>query len=250
MLPPAPPPPPPPKSDATAASVRAPPPPPPLATPAPATQPALPVDRARPGVPIEAVEGLAMALGTAGDSGRRIAVVGARRNMGTTLAAISLARALAKQGRVVLLDLALESPNLSAIASEADAPGISELVVGSASFGQIITRDQLFARPRDHGRAGQSRRRHHHGFAAACHHAGGARPQLRLCRARCRRLAGDRAGAVCAACAARRAGRRRYRRARDRKRTRAAVRGRLPQCQRAGKRAAGPEEDDGRRAAA
>ncbi len=98
--------------------------------------------RASAGVPIEAVEGLARALGTAGESARRIAVVGARRNMGTTLAAISLARALAKQGRVVLLDLALESPKLAAIASEADTPGISDLVMGSASFGQIITRDK------------------------------------------------------------------------------------------------------------
>jgi Mrp family chromosome partitioning ATPase len=93
-------------------------------------------------VPIEAVEGLAVALGTAGESGRRIAVVGARRNMGTTLAAISLARALAKQGRVVLVDLALESPNLSVIATDENIPGISELVMGSASFGQIITRDR------------------------------------------------------------------------------------------------------------
>ena len=92
--------------------------------------------------PIEAIEGLAAALGTAGDSGRRIAVVGARRNMGTTLAAISLARALAKQGRAVLVDLALESPNLSVIASDANAPGPERAGQGSASFGQIITRDR------------------------------------------------------------------------------------------------------------
>jgi succinoglycan biosynthesis transport protein ExoP len=94
------------------------------------------------GVPADAIEGLAAALGTAGDSGRRVAVVGARRNMGTTLAAISLARALAKQGRAVLVDLALESPNLSVIASDANAPGLSELVEGTVSFGQIITRDR------------------------------------------------------------------------------------------------------------
>ena len=94
------------------------------------------------GVPTDAIEGLAAALGTAGDSGRRVAVVGTRRNMGTTLAAISLARAFARQGRAVLVDLALESPNLSVIASDANAPGLSELVQGSVSFGQIITRDR------------------------------------------------------------------------------------------------------------
>ena len=104
--------------------------------------PAMDSPRASAGVLIEAVEGLARALGTAGESARRIAVVGAHRNMGTSLAAISLARALAKQGRVVLLDLALESPNLSAIATDADIPGVSELVMGAASFGQIITRDK------------------------------------------------------------------------------------------------------------
>jgi Mrp family chromosome partitioning ATPase len=94
------------------------------------------------GVPLEAVEGLARALGGAGESARRIAVVGERRNMGTTLAAITLARALARQSRVVLVDLALDSPNLSAIASDSSAPGIAELVQGSVSFGQIITRDK------------------------------------------------------------------------------------------------------------
>ena len=106
--------------------------------PQPATVRAAPVA----GVPADAIEGLAAALGTAGDSGRRVAMVGARRNMGTTLAAISLARALAKQGRVVLVDLALDSPNLSVIASDVNAPGLSELVQGSVSFGQIITRDR------------------------------------------------------------------------------------------------------------
>jgi exopolysaccharide transport family protein len=104
--------------------------------------PVLDGPRAGTGVALEAIEGLAHALATAGDSGRRIAMVGERRNMGTTLAAITLARALAKQGRVVLVDLALGSPNLSVIASDPDAPGISELVLGSASFGQIITRDR------------------------------------------------------------------------------------------------------------
>ena len=149
-----------------------------------------------------------------------------------------LARPRAGQaGQGGTLDLALESPNLAAIASEADAPGISDLVMGSASFGQIITRDKY---SRVHViTAGQAKADGATIMAspASRHHAGGARPQLRLCRGRRRRLAGDFAGAVCAACAARRAGGRRHRRARNRKRARAAVRGRLPQCERARKRA-------------
>ena len=64
------------------------------------------------------------------------------RNVGTTFAAITLARALAKDGNVVLVDLAFGAPNLSVISTDPNAPGIAELVRGTASFGDIITRDQ------------------------------------------------------------------------------------------------------------
>ncbi|MCC6891097.1 MAG: lipopolysaccharide biosynthesis protein [Hyphomicrobiales bacterium] len=94
------------------------------------------------GVPTDAIDGLAKALGAADEGGRRIAMVGTRRNMGTTLASISLARALARQGRTILVDLALASPNLSVIASDPNAPGLYDLVGGAASFGQVITRDR------------------------------------------------------------------------------------------------------------
>jgi MinD-like ATPase involved in chromosome partitioning or flagellar assembly len=90
----------------------------------------------------DAIEVLVKDLSAAGEAGRRITVLGARRNMGTTQASIALARALVKQARVVLVDLALDAPNLSVIATDPNAPGISELVLGSASFGQIITRDR------------------------------------------------------------------------------------------------------------
>jgi Mrp family chromosome partitioning ATPase len=55
---------------------------------------------------------------------------------------MALARALAAKGRTVLVDLALNSPNLTAIACDANAPGLGDLVHGAASFGQIITRDR------------------------------------------------------------------------------------------------------------
>jgi uncharacterized protein involved in exopolysaccharide biosynthesis/Mrp family chromosome partitioning ATPase len=89
------------------------------------------------------IEGLASELTSAGEAGRRITVLGARRNMGTTLTTISLARALGKGARVVLIDLALDAPGLSVIAADANGPGISELILGSASFGDIITRDRF-----------------------------------------------------------------------------------------------------------
>jgi Mrp family chromosome partitioning ATPase len=74
--------------------------------------------------------------------GRRITVIGSIRNVGATQSALKLARGLGEQSRVILVDLALESPNLSAIATDPAAPGLAELVAGSASFGQIITRDR------------------------------------------------------------------------------------------------------------
>jgi uncharacterized protein involved in exopolysaccharide biosynthesis/Mrp family chromosome partitioning ATPase len=94
-------------------------------------------------MPVSTVEQIAHTLRQAGDSGRRVTVVGAMRNVGTTYAAISLARALAKEANVVLVDLAFGAPNLSVISTDPNAPGIAELVRGAASFGDIITRDQF-----------------------------------------------------------------------------------------------------------
>jgi tyrosine-protein kinase Etk/Wzc len=89
------------------------------------------------------VDDVVRALRNAGDAGRRVTVVGAVRNVGTTLTAIALARALARDGRVVLIDLALDAPNLAVISTDPNAPGIADLVRGTATFSQIITRDRF-----------------------------------------------------------------------------------------------------------
>ena len=101
-----------------------------------ATHPAL-------GVPLVAIDELARSLRTAGEGGRRVAVFGAARNVGTTLSAVTLARALARDARVVLIDLAVGAPNLAAISSDPQAPGVADVVRGTASFGDVITRDKL-----------------------------------------------------------------------------------------------------------
>jgi tyrosine-protein kinase Etk/Wzc len=88
------------------------------------------------------VDGVAGELRQAGDAGRRISVIGTVRNVGTTYAAINLARSLAQSANVVLVDLAFSAPNLSVLSSNPNAPGIAELVRGMASFGDIVTRDQ------------------------------------------------------------------------------------------------------------
>lgn len=90
------------------------------------------------------IETLANALAGMGESGRRIVLFGVGRNVGTTHAALSLARTLAaKGGRVVLADLALTAPNLSVMSVDPQAPGFAELARGTASFGDIITRDKF-----------------------------------------------------------------------------------------------------------
>lgn len=93
---------------------------------------------------VMAIEDLARALRQLGEAGRRVTVVGAARNVGTTYTALGLARGLATQGaRVVLVDLALGAPNLAVISTNPEAPGFAELVRGTATFGQIVTRDKF-----------------------------------------------------------------------------------------------------------
>lgn len=116
---------------------------PPLVPPImPAMAPAAPFAAAAPPLPVNTVDQIAASLRQGGDAGRRVAVVGAARNVGTTFAAISLARALAKDANVVLVDLAFGAPNLSVISTDPAAPGVAELIRGQSSFGDIITRDQ------------------------------------------------------------------------------------------------------------
>ncbi|MGD9768859.1 MAG: GumC family protein, partial [Pseudolabrys sp.] len=79
------------------------------------------------------IDQIAAELKEAGDEGRRATVVGTMRNVGTTFAAISIARALARDSRVCLVDFDFNSPNLSVISSDPDAPGIADLARGTAS---------------------------------------------------------------------------------------------------------------------
>jgi tyrosine-protein kinase Etk/Wzc len=88
------------------------------------------------------VDEIARKLRQAGEAGRRVAIFGREHNVGTTYAAITLARILAKEASVVLVDLAFASPNLSVLSTDAKAPGIAELARNAASFGDIVTRDQ------------------------------------------------------------------------------------------------------------
>jgi uncharacterized protein involved in exopolysaccharide biosynthesis/Mrp family chromosome partitioning ATPase len=90
------------------------------------------------------IETLATALVSLGEQGRSIVLFGVGRNVGTTHAALELARTLSAKGtRVVLADLALNAPNVSVMSADPQAPGFAELARGTASFGDIITRDKF-----------------------------------------------------------------------------------------------------------
>ncbi len=60
-----------------------------------------------------------------------------------TLTALTLARLMTHQAKVVVVDLAASSPTMSAVSADASAPGLAELMQGEASFSQIITKDRL-----------------------------------------------------------------------------------------------------------
>jgi uncharacterized protein involved in exopolysaccharide biosynthesis/Mrp family chromosome partitioning ATPase len=93
-------------------------------------------------LPPDPIEALARELAQAGEEGRRITLLGVMRKIGAAPAAITLARMLTRHGNVVLVDLAFGQPKLAAISSDPSAPGLGELIQGSASFGDVITRDR------------------------------------------------------------------------------------------------------------
>ena len=57
--------------------------------------------------------------------------------------ALTLARLMARQAKVVVVDLSASSPMISAVSVDPAAPGLAELMLGEASFSQIITKDRL-----------------------------------------------------------------------------------------------------------
>jgi succinoglycan biosynthesis transport protein ExoP len=89
------------------------------------------------------LERLAEHFVAAGDRARKITVIGAETAAGTSLTALALARLMSRKANVVLVDLSLESNALSSAALDPSALGVSDLVSGAATFGQIITRDRM-----------------------------------------------------------------------------------------------------------
>ncbi|MCK1302970.1 MULTISPECIES: exopolysaccharide transport family protein [unclassified Bradyrhizobium] len=89
------------------------------------------------------IQQLADSLRAAGTMAKKVTVLGTASGEAITLSALTLARHLARDARVVVVDLAASSPTMAAVSVDASAPGLAELMQGEASFAQIITRDKL-----------------------------------------------------------------------------------------------------------
>ncbi len=89
------------------------------------------------------IEQLARDMRAAGPAARKITVLGTGHNDSISLTALTLARILARDAKVVLVDLSAASPTLKAVSNDASAPGLAELMLGEASFGQVITKDRM-----------------------------------------------------------------------------------------------------------
>lgn len=89
------------------------------------------------------IERLADSLRAAGPAAKKVTVLGTASGEAITLSALTLARRLARDARVIVVDLAGSSLTIAAVSVDATAPGLAELMQGEASFAQIITRDKL-----------------------------------------------------------------------------------------------------------
>src|ERR1700682_331774 len=91
------------------------------------------------------IEQLADDVNTAGDAARKVTILGTAANESITLTALTLARLLARNSRVVVVGLSASSAAISAISAvsvDPDAPGLAELMLGETSFSQVITKDR------------------------------------------------------------------------------------------------------------
>ncbi len=89
------------------------------------------------------IEQLADRLCSAGNAAHKVTVLGTAPGESIALTALTMARLMARQAKVVVVDLAAASPVMNAVSVDPDAPGLAELMQGEASFGQIITKDRL-----------------------------------------------------------------------------------------------------------
>ena len=89
------------------------------------------------------IEKLANDLRDAGEAARKITILGTASSESITLTALTLARLMAQTARVVVVDLSASSATISLTSVDPTAPGLADLMMGEASFSQVITKDRL-----------------------------------------------------------------------------------------------------------
>jgi polysaccharide biosynthesis transport protein len=89
------------------------------------------------------IEQLAEDLHSAGEAARKVTILGTASSENIAWTALTLARLIARSARVVVVDLSASSLTISAVSVDPAAPGLAELMLGEASFSQVITKDRL-----------------------------------------------------------------------------------------------------------
>jgi len=88
------------------------------------------------------IERLADVLADRAGTTRKLTVLGTAAGESITLTTLTLARLMARQAKIVVVDLAGAMPTIAAASADPAAPGLAELMQGQASFAQIITKDR------------------------------------------------------------------------------------------------------------
>jgi uncharacterized protein involved in exopolysaccharide biosynthesis/Mrp family chromosome partitioning ATPase len=90
------------------------------------------------------IEQLGEDLRDAGEAARKVTILGTASSEAIAFTTLTLARMVAATNtRVVVVDLSASSPTISAASVDPDAPGLAELMLGEATFSQIITKDRM-----------------------------------------------------------------------------------------------------------
>ncbi|WP_166294690.1 GumC family protein [Bradyrhizobium sp. 2S1] len=107
-----------------------------------AHEPVLSEPQPAPAEIVDEIDELAEHFVAAGPAAHKVTVLGPAAGESVTMTALTLARLMARQAKVVVVDLVASSPVLTAATVDPAAPGLAELMQGEATFAQIITKDR------------------------------------------------------------------------------------------------------------
>ncbi len=111
--------------------------------PVAAPEPAISEPRPEATPSVNEIDELAARLCAAGPAAHKVTILGTAAGESVTLTALTLARLMAQHAKVVVVDLVGASPAMTAASVDPGAAGLAELMLGEASFAQIITKDRL-----------------------------------------------------------------------------------------------------------